>query len=526
MAGAKAMIDMRAAKGFSPSLSNEELRRLDDCEKARKAEWNYDPSREHLNFEIGKGGVVLEVDKDKSINQRIKENLESRGIDNPNQKLIDEGLPPRYRTVANFILGGNTEVMRSLAFGKQNVNWEHGADNSGIVRLPEVEAWAKDAYHFMCKKYGEQNIAAFIVHLDEANPHVHCTVLPINQKNKFSFIGTFMDGKDSRDAWAKHMTNLHTEFAEEVGKKYGMERGDSVEKTGAKHRTTEEYRKWLWAEAQKKEAEVEASIETIKMNEEAINANNKTIQGQKNILDAQSRAIKHASARLKAIQTMIHNLETHKADLEAEISMLQQDLKNGKISKDEADRLLEQIQAKIKETNEKIADKMEKLKIAQQQLDNIEGKKADVEEKYNAIQDKVDKARPDLNKQVLHEMQSLGYHLAAIDTQDRLKSYRQMKEELSPKQQDFLDSKVGGIFDGSVIEQIADNTSSICSVATALYLGYLDSATAIAASNGGGGSPGSGWGKKDDEDDLAFRRRCFGMAMMMMRPARKRQRKL
>ena len=114
MAGAKIVIDMRPGKGFSPSQGNEHLRRLDDCERAKKAQWNYDPSREHLNFEIGKGGVVMEVDKMKTINQRIKENLESRGIVNPNQKYIDNGQAPRYRTVANFILGGNREVMRNL----------------------------------------------------------------------------------------------------------------------------------------------------------------------------------------------------------------------------------------------------------------------------------------------------------------------------------------------------------------------------------------------------------------------------
>ena len=63
MSGAKNVIDMRPSKGFSPSQGNEHLRRLDDCERAQKVRWNYDPSREHLNFEVGKGGVVTEVNK-------------------------------------------------------------------------------------------------------------------------------------------------------------------------------------------------------------------------------------------------------------------------------------------------------------------------------------------------------------------------------------------------------------------------------------------------------------------------------
>ena len=252
MSGPKNVIDMRPGKGFTTSQSNEHLRRMADKESAKKAQWNYDPSRERLNFEIGKGGVVMKVDKTKSIHQRIKENLETRGIKDPNIPLINQGKDPYYRTVANFILGGNREVMRNLAFGNQKVNWEHGADNSDLKRMPGIEAWAKDAYAFMCKKYGEQNIAAFVVHLDEANPHVHCTVLPITSKNKVSFIKTFLNGIDSKDALSEYMTNLHTEYAEEVGLKYGMERGDSIKETGAVHRTTEEYRRKLWKDAQEK----------------------------------------------------------------------------------------------------------------------------------------------------------------------------------------------------------------------------------------------------------------------------------
>ena len=52
MSRAKNVIDMRASKGFSSSLGNEHLRRLDDCKRAQKARWNYDPSREQLNFEV------------------------------------------------------------------------------------------------------------------------------------------------------------------------------------------------------------------------------------------------------------------------------------------------------------------------------------------------------------------------------------------------------------------------------------------------------------------------------------------
>lgn len=546
MSGAKNVIDMRPSKGFSPSQGNEHLRRLDDCERAQKARWNYDPSRKHLNFEVGKGGVVTEVNKFKTINQRIQENLDSRCIVNPNKKYIDQGLDPKYRTVANFILGGNREVMRSLALGNQKVDWEHGADNSDLKRMPEIEAWEKDAYAFMCKKYGEQNIAAFVVHLDETNPHVHCTVLPLTEKNKFSFVKTFMNGINIREALSEYMDNLHTEYAEEVGLKYGMERGDSIKETGAVHRTTEEYRRKLWKDAQEKKKEVRENSKTIEQQ-------NSTITNQRGFIASLNREIKHSAACLKALATMIKNLETHKADLEQEIKKLNRDLAAGKISKEEADRKLSRINAEIKKTEEKILDKTDKLKIAESKLHDAEQRKAELEAKaheaeekrsseeqktalavektakakgkFQEIKAKYKEVAPKVNLKISHEIGALGFHMAALDMKGRLSKYEELRNSLSPSQRDFLDRTVGEIFDGSLIVNVVEDSANLCSVAASLYLGYLDAATRIAQSSGGGGGPGTGWGKRDDEDDLNFRRRCFGMAMKMMKPGHQQRRK-
>ena len=104
---------------------------------------------------------------------------------------------------------------------------------------------------------------------------------------------------------------------------------------------------------------------------------------------------------------------------------------------------------------------------------------------------------------------------------------RQMDAFETASGKEFNDwfASIQDIFDGSVIVSMAENAASICSIAASLYLGYLDNATRIAQSCGGGGGPGTGWGKRDDEDDFAFRRRCFGMAMKMMRPGHQQRRK-
>ena len=94
MAEAKNVIDMRPGKGFTTSQSNEHLRWMSDRTAAKKAQFNYDPSREKLNFEITKGGVVKDVDKSKSIPKRIQENLASRGLTDPNLNLVNQGKSP------------------------------------------------------------------------------------------------------------------------------------------------------------------------------------------------------------------------------------------------------------------------------------------------------------------------------------------------------------------------------------------------------------------------------------------------
>jgi len=167
--------DLKAGKGMTVAQSNEHLRIAKDGAYSRNISVNFDPSREHLNFEVTTGGEVVPVNKKESIPLRIRRNLKKRGIKDPNAvfKTIQEREKNGRRTIANFILEGSRETMRRLAFGDQQVDWKRGADNSQITRREDIEKWAVDMYKFMADKFREENIAAFVVHLDEMTPHVH-----------------------------------------------------------------------------------------------------------------------------------------------------------------------------------------------------------------------------------------------------------------------------------------------------------------------------------------------------------------
>ena len=501
---AKQVMDLMASKGITTAQSNEHLRNFSKEAYKRKLSYAFDPTREHLNFEVRNGGVVTPVDKKLSIPKRIKENLAARNIIDPNVGL-DE---PKYRTIANFILGGSREQMHHLAFGDQQVNLDKGADNSHITRSPEIEKWAVDMYDFMSKKFGEKNIAAFIVHLDETNPHIHCTILPITEQNKFSW-KVVMAGK-SKFEFSQRMTNLHNELSE-VNKKYSLDRGDSIAETGRKHRTMGEYY------AQKRE-ELKGQVDSLK---EDVAEQKKQISRNKVRLSEQEKEIKHGEARLKGLTTMIANLERHKSDLLHEIEKLEEDVKVGRITKEQGDIERARILDDLEKTKIKIIDKQEKLAEAEKKLDLIKGQTDVTQERYKEIKDEMRTSMPNLSSQTLRDMQAVGWNMASIEAQKQSEKLNAYRESLPPEQRAAFDEATKGFSNGSMLEQMAENSSQVALVATALFLGYLDKATEISQSAGGGSAPQSGWGKKDEEDDMDFRQRCFLMGVHMLKSGKK-----
>ena len=242
MADNKQVMDLQANKdGVSKAESNEQQRNWNDKfweKKASDSLSNYDPTRKHLNFEVTKGGHVQPIDISKSIAEKMKESLDSRGIKNPNER---QYLRRKQRILAQFVFGGSRDRMLEIAFGKQHVNLDKGADNSHLTRNADIENWAKDIYNFVAKRFGEENIVSFYVHLDELNPHVHCAVLPVDDvTNRISWTSKF--GKNPAEE-GHALTILHDELEAEVNKKWGLERGSNMEETKAKHRSTEEYKR-------------------------------------------------------------------------------------------------------------------------------------------------------------------------------------------------------------------------------------------------------------------------------------------
>ena len=214
MAERKQVMDIHAnSSGITQAESNEQQRNWNDKVwdlKASDSLSNYDPTRKHLNFEVAKGGIIQPIDTSKSIAQKMAESLASRGIKDPNDR---PNVRRRQNTLAQFVFGGSRERMLNLAFGSQELSLEKGADNSHLCRTKDIEDWAKDVYDFVAKRFGEDNIVGFYVHLDETNPHIHCSVIPMdNGRGRISWRAVF--GKDKYQM-AAIFRKLHDDLEKE-----------------------------------------------------------------------------------------------------------------------------------------------------------------------------------------------------------------------------------------------------------------------------------------------------------------------
>lgn len=495
---AKQVFDLREGKGMSAGQSTEHLRNYSVMDPDAKKFGYYDPTRVNLNFEVGRGGVIKPVNKHYSIVQRFKDNLRRRGIEDPNEIKRKKGLEPNRNTVANIILGGSRDQMHKLAFGDQQIDLAKGADNRHVIRHPEIEKWAQDMYNYVARRFGEENIIAFVVHLDEKNPHVHCTLVPVNEKNKISYHDVF--GHDKEEA-RRTFLSLHNEVAE-INKQYGLERGTDINTTGARHRTSEEY--WQWLKDRCGEME-----------------NN--LQGKKEELDFLNKEYRRTDIKVKGLSKMLENMQVSRNDIQEEIRQLEEDVKEGRSNSEDIRQQIQQLNKELEEVDKKMKDKKEKLDQASQQLEMILDQKADAQHKYDDLQRAINREQQTLNEmsstRIIEESQAQGWREFATEAQQRFGNMDDYRQSLSYEERKHFDKIYDDLIGGTIIEDAAERGAEIIAVTAALYMGSIEQAMSFAQSRGGGGSsPGTGWGRKPDEDDEAFRGRCFLMARMMMRP--------
>ena len=474
MSSPKQMMDFKPVKSVDANISNEHQRNWSKEffeQKAKNPDHNYDRSRTALNFQVSPGGVITAVDESRRIGDKVDE-------------IIKKHLRPNARVTAisnravMVVFGGNRERMREMAFGSQDFH-EHEETNSHIVRQPEIEQWAKDVYGFVCREFGEENIASFIVHLDETGPHAHCVFVPLTADGRLCS-KEVLGGKNKIEA-QQHMWDLHTRLAE-VNRKYGLDRGDDIQVTGARHRSTAEYNRDLHRENARLETLIDDNREQLRQLEDEI---------------------RKSERRVKGLTTMIANLERQETELNDEIARLESDIENGAGDVSELRCRIAELENQLESTGQKLADKRDKLKTADRQITELQDELDTLTVKRDNAQKNFHEFTEKNQEQVRMRLTDAVFARMVVDVRSLL---------------DAMPSELKADIDGDFLTAIAEQPNEILKCAMYLFLGYLDGATQFAQSCGGGGDTSLPWGRKDDEDDRRFAYRCMMQAHKMLTP--------
>ena len=102
---------------------------------------------------------------------------------------------------------------------------------SGSKELDETNqaAYFAEATKFFCERYGYDNVMYSVAHVDEDGSkyhHLHIGIVPVTEDYRLA----------AKELFDKNqLIQLHTDFAKEVGSKYGLERGESKKDTKKKY---------------------------------------------------------------------------------------------------------------------------------------------------------------------------------------------------------------------------------------------------------------------------------------------------
>ena len=281
-------------KSFSAQVGNEAERRgwdenvyrLKNADKEKNNHYNF--SRKNLNFEIVKDGKIVPLGSNSiPLHERIQMRLDELGfkpyMDARHPDQVSKNSP---NCTVSMIFSGDHDVLYNLAFGNQRIDTANpDADHSHIVLQQGIYKWAKDTYDFACRKWGEENIISFAVHCDETSIHAHVQTIPVENVKKRGRIGSKYVNKnnpdivlstkewralpkeerdnytkqtaskdyvecvsyakvwgETRKAKSEYLSQLHTDYHNEVGCKYGLARGipynelSEEEKRGRRHK--------------------------------------------------------------------------------------------------------------------------------------------------------------------------------------------------------------------------------------------------------------------------------------------------
>lgn len=221
--------------------------------------------------------------------------------------------------VCNFIVTSDNETMDAL-----------GADRQ--------REFFQDSVKWFSDRYGADRVLNATVHMDETTPHLHIGVMPITQDGRLSAKAIFTKTE---------MKAIQTEFARDVGEKYGLERGvEGSERTHLSEARFKEQKALemanehgaiaqelqIIAEDCKQElSEATRSLETVKQELSAMQDRKDTLQGEIERLEAVDKQTKvRVHEALEKQKPVLLDLQKRISEAKSELSVVETAVKEKK----------------------------------------------------------------------------------------------------------------------------------------------------------------------------------------------------
>ena len=373
-------------------------------------------------------------------------------------------------------------------------------------RCEEIEHWAKDVHEWCARRYGQENIIGFQIHLDESSPHIHALIVPVGIRPKSSRECVMWSAKFGKDRfeYGRILREMHTSLYEEVGSKYGLDRGDSIDGRNVQHLHKREYIRKLTKEA------------------------------------------KQAEKAVKGLQTMMRKLEQELLTGRNRLKEIDEALASGKITLDKYEAQKADIQKLISDYQVKLDDKTGKLQVKEQELEQLT---KDAAKACSVIQPfrnhKVDFTPPQITEKVplfgtdkwierqnrliakqfteiVCKIESLYRSDAARQVEATQRNILADYGELYQLRKDVKTLIENNDELKSTLETMLDQlaTPSLRSKIFAIADALAGGTPAVISSGGGGGGNSDSdlrWdGRRPDEEEDAYRRRCLKAAIIVV----------
>lgn len=244
-----------------------------------------------------------------------------RSIKEKLSKLVESSRAVRKDAVVvcNFIVTSDNETMEAL-----------GADHQ--------REFFRDSVKWFSDRYGADRVLNATVHMDETTPHLHIGVMPITQDGRLSAKAIFTKTE---------MKAIQTEFARDVGEKYGLERGvEGSERTHLSEARFKEQKALemanehgaiaqelqIIAEDCKQElSEATRSLETVKQELSTMQDRKDTLQGEIERLEAIDKQTKvRVHEALEKQKPVLLDLQKRISEAKSELSVIETAVKEKK----------------------------------------------------------------------------------------------------------------------------------------------------------------------------------------------------